>query len=307
MNPETTISDKQINEVFVQYKLAKNPTVKRITIGFTNEIHQVDNYILKVYVRKDGEKNFDKEANFYKTLRGKVLVPHLVVADKSRVIIDRPFIVYEMIKGEPLGSKWHLLNNDKRKEIVRSACGQLGKIRDSDPNPRLISDKSWREQVITTVNRYLDDVSEKQLLTETVTNDVRAFIQANQHVLDKEILGLTYWDLHLDNLIVDQQGLLVGIVDFEHVDVVSIDYLLNIIRQMVRYPQLNLSQEMEVHAKTDDYGYLMDWFKEYYPELFDFPDLDKRIDLYELEGLLRLLPRFPEAKQIHERIDLMIQ
>lgn len=307
MNPETTISNKQINDVFVQYKLAKNPITKRITIGFTNEIHQVDNYILKVYVRKDGEKSFDKEENFYKTMYGKILIPNLVIADKSKAIIDKPFIIYKMIEGEPLGSRWHLLNNEQRKEIVKSACDQLGKIRKSHPNPRLVSDKSWREQIISTVNRYLDNGSEKQLLTETVANDLHAFIQTNQHVLDKEILGLTYWDLHLDNLIVDQQGLLVGIVDFEHVDVVSIDYLLNVIRQMVRYPHLNLSQEMEVHAKTDDYSYLMDWFKEYYPELFDFPNLDKRIDLYELEGLLRLLPRFPEAKQIHERIDLMIQ
>jgi hypothetical protein len=64
---------------------------------------------------------------------------------------------------------------------------------------------------------------------------------------------------------------------------------------------------MKVNANTDDYQYLMGWFQEYYPELFDYPNLDKRIDFYELEGLLRLLPRFPEAKQIHERLALILQ
>jgi Ser/Thr protein kinase RdoA (MazF antagonist) len=307
VNPETTITNKQINDIFAHFGLAKDADIRRITIGFTNEIHQVNNYILKVYIRKDGEKNFSKESNFYKTLHGKVLVPRLVVADKSRVIIDKPFIIYKMIEGEPLGSRWHLLNDDQRKEIVRSACSQLSAIRNSEPNPKLESNEPWREQIISTVNEYLHDVSEKQLLRETIVKDLREFIQANQHVLDKEILGLTYWDLHLDNLIVDHQGSLVGIVDFEHVDVVSIDYLLNIIRQMVRYPHLTLSQDMEAHANQDNYIHLMDWFQEYYPELFDFADLGKRIDLYELEGLLRLLPRFPKAKQIHERIDLMLQ
>ncbi len=307
MNPETSISDIQIAAIFERYELAIDPVVKRITLGFTNEIHQVNEYIMKVYIRKDGEKNFVKESNFYKSLAGKALTPKLVIADISRSIIDKPFIIYEMISGNPLGSVWHTLNNEQRKAIVGDVCNQLRIIRASNPKPRLESGKSWQDQIISAIHEHLDVVREKQLLNERVISSLNHFIDTYKHVLKKEEIELTYWDLHLDNLIVNENGKLVGIIDFEHVDVVSIDYLLNIVRQLVRYPHLTLGQEMEEYARKDDYQYLMGWLQEYYPEIFGFPELERRIDFYELEGILRLLPRFPQAQQIHDRISLMLE
>jgi len=63
---------------------------------------------------------------------------------------------------------------------------------------------------------------------------------------------------------------------------------------------------MEKYADKKDYVHLMDWYKEFYPEIFDFEDLETRLDLYELEGVLRLLPKFPKAKQLHERLARII-
>ena len=58
--------------------------------------------------------------------------------------------------------------------------------------------------------------------------------------------------------------------------------------------------------EADNYQYLEDWYKEFYPELFDFDNLERRIDFYDLSDILRMLPRFPHAKQLHERVNTLL-
>src|SRR5438067_1267425 len=107
MNPETSVSNDQIVSIFRRLKLAHNPTIRRINIGFTNEVHQVDDYILKIYIRKDGHNNFVKEAKLYKALYPKVLVPKWIASDDSKKVIDKPYTIYQKIEGDPLGRRWH--------------------------------------------------------------------------------------------------------------------------------------------------------------------------------------------------------
>ncbi len=71
---------------------------------------------------------------------------------------------------------------------------------------------------------------------------------------------------------------------------------------MQQHQHLNLAEEMEQHANLEYYKDMLNWFKEFYPELFDFDKLETRINLYDLEGMLRLRPRFPNAKQLDDRV-----
>ena len=157
--------------------------------------------------------------------------------------------------------------------------------------------------MITGLQKDLAVVADKELLPETTQYQITNFIGLNKHVLKKQVLALLFWDAHLDNIIVDSRGRMVGLIDFEHVDVVSIDFLLDIVRQMVRYPWFMLSPDMEKFADKEDYARVMEWYEESYPELFDFPDLNKRLDFYEMEAILRKLPRFPEAQQLRDRLE----
>ena len=307
MPPKTSVSNTRIDEIFSIYKLATKPTIRRITVGFTNEIHQVDNYIIKIYVRPDGEKSFDIESAFYKNLYGEVMVPKLVVADKSQKLIGKPFIIYKIIQGEPLGNTWHTLTDSERKNIIRAVCEQIKLIRETESKPQLEAGETWQQQIVSTIGQSLELVHNEHLLSEQTIAYITEFVETYQNTLGKQVLALTYWDVHLDNIIVNKQHNLTGLIDFEHVDVVSIDYLLNNIRRLVRYPHLTLSPEMEDKANAADYEHLMEWFEEYYPELFDFPELERRIDLYELADVLRQLPRFPKAQQLHDRISSILQ
>jgi hypothetical protein len=196
---------------------------------------------------------------------------------------------------------WHLLTHEQRKQLIRDGIKQLKVITASEPQPALKDYPSWREQIETKLKSYLDVVRQQQLFSADTIQALQQYIDDNVGLLEQAKLGLQYWDFHLDNLIVDN-GKLVGMIDFEHVDVVSIDYVLNIVRQMQYHPHLNLAEDMERHADLEHYKDILSWFKEFYPELFAFDELETRTNLYDLEGMLRLRPRFPNATQIDDRV-----
>lgn len=306
MPPDTLTTSEKIVAIFNRHGLGSGLAAKRITVGFTNEIHHVGDYILKVYARPDtGLVSFDKETNLFERLKAAVLVPELIAKDATGTIIPQPYIIYRYIAGKPAGHVWHLLTHEQRKQLIHDGIQQLKAIAVSEPNPVLKEYSSWREQIETKLNSYLEVVRQQKLFSADIVKALQQYIDKNIELLEQAKLGLQYWDFHLDNLIIDDSKL-VGMIDFEHVDVVSIDYVLNIVRQMQNYPHLNLAEEMEQYANLEHYKDMLKWFKEFYPELFAFDNLDTRINLYDLEGILRLRPRFPNAKQIDDRVEKIL-
>lgn len=302
MPPDTLAASENIATIFKAHGLGDNLPARRITVGFTNEIHHVGDNILKVYARPDtAQMSYEKVTDLFEKLNGKVLVPELIAKDDSRTIIPRPCIIYKFISGTPAGHIWHLHTHEQRKLLIYEGVKQLKAIAVSEPNPVLKDYPSWREQIETKLNEYLEVVRQQKLFSADIVRLLQQYIDKNIGLLEQARLGLQYWDFHLDNLIVDN-GKLVGLIDFEHVDVVSVDYVLNIVRQMQNYPHLNLAEEIEQFANLDDYNDMLSWFKEFNPELFAFDELETRINLYDLEGMLRLRPRFPNAQQLDDRV-----
>src|SRR5581483_7515555 len=167
MNPETSLSREQIVELFARnhIDIGTNPTIKRITIGFTNEVHEVNEFILKICIRPNWESYFQKEVRFYKNLYGKVLVPKLLVADDSKNILRQPYMIYQKIIGNPLGGQWHRFTNEQRKGIIQTVCEQMKLIRNSEPNPQLSpKGTTWQDKKCAEIENYLKVVETKELL-----------------------------------------------------------------------------------------------------------------------------------------------
>ena len=307
MSPDTLTNPKNIVAIFATHGLGDNLSARRITVGFTNEVHHVGDYILKVYARPDTDQiSYDKETNLFEKLTGTVLVPELIAKDDSRTIIPQPYIIYRYIAGKPAGHVWHLFTYDQRKQIIFDGIEQLKAIAESEPQPVLKDYSSWREQIETKLNNHLAVIRQQKLFSSEIVQSLQSYIDKNIGLLEQVKLGLQYWDFHLDNLIIDG-GKLVGIIDFEHVDVVSIDYVLNIVRQMQQHPHLTLAEDMKQYANLEYFKDMLSWFKDFYPEPFAFDKLEARINLYDLEGMLRLRPRFPNAQQVDDRVEKILE
>jgi hypothetical protein len=82
----------------------------------------------------------------------------------------------------------------------------------------------------------------------------------------------------------------------------SIDFVLDVVKRMVDYPKKYASARNEKFAIKKDYKELMKWYKEFYPELFEFKNLDLRLNLYSIEHDLDTLIGWPKAEKLKEII-----
>jgi len=307
MNPQSTLTNDQITAIFRTHNLADVPSISRITIGFTNEVYQVDSYILKVCVKKENEPNFRKEEFLYQLLHDKAPLPHVVVADDSRALLHESYMIYQKLPGEPAASHWHEMANTQRKAFIKDLCGYL-KIIDNTPQAQYAKQLkvnpsfSWQEHICDRIAEKLVVIAAQKLLSAENIERINAFIQTNKHVLKEQSLSLAFWDIHFDNILIDENYKLSGLLDFESVDVYPIDYRLMTVRIMQQYPQLYLSEKMEPYAMKEDYAHLMEWYREFYPELFAFRHIDIRIDFYDLLDIVSKLPEWPKAQNLHERL-----
>jgi len=301
------MENKIVEKIFESHGLGKVESVANIEIGFTNKVYLVnDAYILKVCEDESNEQKFEIEVFFYNFFKDKIPVPKIKVFDKSKSIYGKFFMIYPKIEGDNLYAKWHLLNNDQRKIIIKQLCDIL-KVINKSPYDKFqqkfdvnFSD-NWHDKILNQIQNSLKKIEEKKLLSPEFIKAIKKFVDDNHHVLKEQKMTLVYWDAHFDNILV-QDTKIVGLLDFERTEVSSIDFVLDIVKRMVEYPKKYMSEKFEKFAKKEDYAYLMDWFQEFYPQLFEFEKLDKRLDLYAVEHDLDTLIWYPNSKEVKQMI-----
>ena len=215
-------------------------------------------------------------------------------------------MIYPKIDGDNLYSKWHLLSNEQRKIIIKQLCDIL-KVINKSPYDEFLQkfdvnfSNNWHDKILNQIQNSLKKIEEKNLLSSEFIKVIKNFVDDNHNILKEQKLTLVYWDAHFDNILV-QDTKIVGILDFERTEVSSMDFVLDIIKRMVEYPKKYMSEKFEKFAKKEDYANLLDWFQEFYPELFEFENLDKRLDLYSVEHDLDTLIWYPDSVEVKQII-----
>ncbi len=296
-----------VEKIFSEHGLGKVESVANIEIGFTNKVYLVnDAFILKVCEDESNEQKFEIEVFFDNFFKDKIPVPKIRVFDKSKSIYGKFFMIYPKIDGDNLYAKWHLLNNNQRKIIIKQLCDIL-KVINKSPFDQFLQkfdvtfSDNWHDKILNQIQNSLKKIEKKKLLSSEFIKIIKKFVDDNHNVLKEQKLALVYWDAHFDNLLV-QETKIVGILDFERTEVSSIDFVLDIVKRMVEYPKKYMSEKFEKFAKKKDYAHLLDWFQEFYPELFEFKNLDKRLDLYAVEHDLDTLIWYPNSREVKQMI-----
>lgn len=283
------MKQETIQQIFLNHNLGKINKIEKIAIGFTNKIYSIDDkYILKVY---DNQKNFQREICFYDFFKDQLAVPKIIVHQEN-------YLIYHKIKGDNLYSKWHLMNTKQRKSIVKQLCNSLKIINQA---PHQGAEINWQEHILEKINTSLNKIKQKKTISLDFIQAIEKFVFENKHVLIEQKLALVYWDAHFDNILV-QDNKIVGVLDFERTQQSSIDFGLDIIKRMQEYPKKYMSEESEKFCQAKDYANLLEWFKEFYPELFNFKNLNRRLDLYAIEHDLNTLLDWPDSDEVKQMI-----
>ena len=301
------MEEKIVEKIFTEYSLGKVESVVNIEIGFTNKVYLInDEYILKICEDESNEQKFEIEVFFYNFFKDKIPVPKIKVFNKSKSIYGKFFMIYPKIEGDNLYAKWHLLSDEQRKIIIKQFCDILKIINKSSYDEFLQKFEinfldNWHDKILNQIQNFIEKIKQRELLSSGFIQVIRKFINDNHYVLKEQKLALVYWDSHFDNILV-QDTKIVGILDFERTEVSSVDFILDIVKRMVEYPKKYMSEKFEKFAKKEDYAHLLDWFQEFYPELFNFKNLDKRLDLYAVEHDLDTLIWYPNSKEVKQMI-----
>lgn len=296
--------------IFEKHELPKITNVIKIEVGFSNTVYSIDDkYILKVCTDIDNQKAFEREASLYAYFENILPVPKLIAYDKSKTLIEYDYLLYHKIPGDNLYNVWHKLSVEKRKILVEELCGYLKIINstntDDIPNLKLQRVNNWADYITINIFKSLDNLKNSKTIDDNFYNSVREYVNNNRASLDQEKIGLVYWDVHFDNVLV-KDGQIVGLIDFERTELASIDFVLDTVKRMVDYPKKYMSLEAEQFADAKDYTDLLEWYKHYYPQLFNFENLETRLNLYTIEHNLKDLLNWPNEKQLTNDINIII-
>jgi len=296
------------NKILSKYNLTPVQNIKKSEVGFSNNVYELDDkYILKVCADDKGnEAQFRLEAQLYDYYRTTLPVPQLIAFDNTKTLMPHSFMLYHRIDGENLYNVWHTLSVEQRRNVVKQLCEMLRAINQTEltklpSGTELEPVESWRRVIESRLDNYLQIAEQMQTLSPEVITSTKQFIKQFASSLDEQRLALTYWDVHFDNILVSE-GKIAGLLDFERTEITSIDFVLDTVKKMVDFPKKYMSEYAEQFAKDEDYEDLLNWYREFYPELFEFNNIERRLDLYSIAHDLQDLEGWPNVQSLKDNI-----
>lgn len=289
-------------------RLPKETPIAKIPIGFTNCVYDIDNKII-LKLRRDGANTqcFMVEVELLRYFEAKLPVPKLIFSEISCAELGGyPVMLYHKIKGENLYSVWHTFNDAKRKSIIKQLCGILKTInqtplRDVQHIDRIVVIESWKKTVLDRIHKYLSVAKSMNSLFPESIESIKRFVIEHSSSLDEQQLALTYFDAHFDNVLVEGDQI-AALLDFERTEITSIDFALDVVRRMVEFPTKYPSEQSGHFCKGEHYTHLLEWYEEYYPELFQFKNLKRRLDFYAIAHDLEDLENWPNVQSLKDNL-----
>lgn len=304
MNPETKLTVEELKKICATHGI-DYVSHERITYGFSHEVHRLnDDLVIKLF-NTESPKRFDTEVLMLKSGLP-FLKPNLVVSGDA-ALIGRRYIIMSYIPGISLGRVWHKATDLQREVLVSDIANILKVINKTDPTSLPgYTDVTWQDKLTSRGHKLVQKLLSKHIIDETKAQRIDGVIDQKGQSLEGSKLCAVYWDVHLDNFIVNEKFELQAIIDLENVELTALDYPLFAIEKMIHEPHKYLAEEDEKYADVKDYAKLKTWYKKYYPEIFDFKDQKTRVELYQLLDALHLAVDWSHVPELSEQIDTLI-
>lgn len=288
--------EKIINKILEKENITLSH-LKKSSSGFTNQVYFInDDMVIKLTNDSDTIKQLQKETSLYKHLQLDCIPKYIA----SGNVDGTEYLIISRVPGNTLYSIWHTLDNTTRKDIVHKIANILKRIHlvNADFFDNTHRDTDW----ITMWNTRLND--RKQALIDMGYNVelLNMFIENNLETLFNEnTFGLVYNDAHFDNFLYDNGTLY--LIDFDRVRYCPIDYEMMIFKCMCDNPSKFASEVDDPNVKEEDYDMVYNTFKNSYPELFEIPNIENRIKVYQFNYLIRQAISIKNHTWIKELLD----
>lgn len=275
---------EQISKITSCAGLGEASLIEEIDTGFSNDVFTIDNkYILKSWDPKNIHL-FRKELWCLNALKDKVPVPKLLCFDTKGEVVGQPYIVMEKMPGIPLINAWQNLKDDIKSQIVREICNHLKTINSLDTSavPELFNQiPSWQDWIESEFRKNLLRMEESGIYEANTIRKVKIRMDILLPALKEQNMKISYYDVHFGNFLIDNNRIS-AVIDLERVEWVSIDYSLNWVNRMSYDPEEYIEE-----PKEKEFEKILPLFEKHYPELFQFDDLEKRLEAYTILSEMR--------------------
>lgn len=293
------LSKQQIQKLFDAHGLGSVTHVEDCLTGFSNVIQFVnDTYVVKQLGAENDEDNLKQEAYILKAIEDTIPAPKLLVADFSGEVIAKPVLVMTKLKGAGLYSVWQTFEQDKQQVLVKQIAEFLKNINDLDTSDSDLFQKDcidWYQTKLDEYEKNIAGIEKDKILSPELISKICTLFEQRINIFKDSDIKLTYADLHFDNILI-HEGEISGVIDFETVQYMSKDFVLLPIKRLSEFPREympdDFTGEVIESAYKDVYGDL----RKYYPDVYDFPHIDARIDMYSIIYDLGVLLVFPKAE-----------
>ena len=236
MPKHEAVAPESLREVLQERLDLKDPfQVLRSTTGKFNETYFLEgqgleqSLVVRIAPRNDRKKMIfyehqmmRQEPELHRLLREKTTapVPEVLYFEKENELLGRDFIVMERIHAEPMnatepalifeiGSKLRNVH-----ETVRAApnyYGYLGEHRPMEPQP------TWQDAFRVMWNALMDDIAHCQGASQSEIQSWRGKFDTHASCFDhfKEPACLLHMDVWAENILVNSDGKLAGLVDWD--------------------------------------------------------------------------------------------
>jgi aminoglycoside phosphotransferase len=295
---------KQIQEISLIAGIGNITSVKNINIGFSNKIQLInDRYILKTTTKTNN--NLIKEFALLTFFKNKLPVPKIIHADFSRNFVEPHFILMKKIEGLPLYQVWSSITENERKLIIKQISDYLKLINNSDLTTlkkHFNKPGSWKLYVKKRFEKIQAKHLALKIIDKKLLNNFNRYLNNKLYLFDEAVIRPIYYDIHFDNFIVKNKKV-VGILDFESIKYLLLDYSLLAIKRMCDIPKEFASEAFENSVIEKDYKQIYQYFKDYYPELYNFNEVEKRVKIYSMIYDLEILVKYPKADDRIARVE----
>lgn len=263
--------------------------------GFRNEVWLAGDCVVKIYGANTG--GYNKELWFYKTAQPSYAPGFIAFGDN--------YIILERIYGAGLFRLWRGMDDMEREAAVGQIAGiacAINKVSLEGAEKYYQTASNWKMDILLRIKNNMEELTNTNGIPPALAKRALCYTLDHLNCLDDKRLFLTYADLHFDNLIMTENGMLY-LLDYEMLAVAPCDFVLDVWQRMLIHP-FTYANEVD-HALTvpQDYRHILSWLRKHAPSLFSHPHVHERVNIYGILYETDILRNYPMGDWPIERLE----
>ncbi|MFT4250028.1 MAG: phosphotransferase family protein [Candidatus Woesearchaeota archaeon] len=229
------ITEQEISQII--HRLFPQAKIKQITPlqGWMNVAYKIDffseelNSVIIKPSRRKPARNVAKEEHVYEILhKHQLAAPHVYHLDTTRKYLDCDVLVIECLPGIKANDTWNTLNKKQKQRLIKNMAKYLAKMHTKctfRQAGKFYANKTayqgtFKEMHLTNIQEGAEELRKQKVVDEQLIQEAINTTKQYAHLIENiQPYCLTHMDFTLENIFVDKNQNVTGVIDWEHAEI----------------------------------------------------------------------------------------